>query len=333
MRGEQATGTDRLHGMSKGQTRCHVLADALKREEASMSLVGMEYLRRKAECPQCAHATDAKHGLLAEPVLHVAAVEAVGDEPVLGCVALNIGVEQVQRNTPDVDPPDGNLYVRARNADRDRDARIGECHRPRVELREVLPLPALCVEPLAEVALSVEQTDGDQRDAEVRCSLQVIAGKYPEPTRVLRQCLGEAELGREVRNETQRRLRPVGEPARPVDGRLEHIGACCHLCHHRPIVCQFGPSLRADTLQELNRVASGCRPHLGVQPREEVLGGCVPRPVQVRGEPGEAGEGDRDARGDEEAVSCLHGNPNGIAAQRSACAYTVRVDTAMASHE
>ena len=56
------------------------------------------------------------------------------------------------------------------------------------------------VEALEEVALGVEQPDGDQRHAQVRRALQVVAGEHAEAARVDRQRLVQAELGREVRH-------------------------------------------------------------------------------------------------------------------------------------
>ena len=55
------------------------LADALERQEAGVALVGVEHLGFEAEGAQDAHAADAEDDLLAQAVLGVAAVEAVGD--------------------------------------------------------------------------------------------------------------------------------------------------------------------------------------------------------------------------------------------------------------
>ncbi len=55
-----------------------------------------------------------------------------------------------------------------------------------------------------EVALGVQQPDADEGDAEVGGRLQVIAGEHAEPARVLRERLGDAELGGEVGDEVER---------------------------------------------------------------------------------------------------------------------------------
>ena len=76
------------------------LADSFEPEESGVALVGVEHLRMDVECAQGAHASDAQDDLLAQPVLLVAAVEAVGDEPIGRGVVLDVGVEQVQRDPP-----------------------------------------------------------------------------------------------------------------------------------------------------------------------------------------------------------------------------------------
>ncbi len=63
-------------------------------------------------------------------------------------------------------------------------------------------LPALAIEALPEVALVVVEPDADERDAEIRCALDVIAGQDAEAARVDRQRLVEAELGGEVGDRT-----------------------------------------------------------------------------------------------------------------------------------
>ncbi len=62
----------------------------------------------------------------------------------------------------------------------------------------MLLLPAISRERLDEVAAAVEQPDADDRDAEIAGCLQVVTGEDSEPAAVLRQRLGDAELGREV---------------------------------------------------------------------------------------------------------------------------------------
>ena len=78
--GEDAAGADRLDRLAEGEARLlDELADALEAEEAGVALVGVEHLGVDAERVERPHAADAEQDLLAQPVLGVAAVEAVGD--------------------------------------------------------------------------------------------------------------------------------------------------------------------------------------------------------------------------------------------------------------
>ena len=93
--------------------------------------------------------------------------------------------------------------VRVSTDDRDGHAVAqGRTHRQRsvIDVDVVLLLPAVAIEPLPEVALVVVETDADERDAEIRRALDVIASEDAEAAGVDRQRLVDAELGREVGN-------------------------------------------------------------------------------------------------------------------------------------
>ena len=90
-----------------------------------------------------------------------------------------------------------------------------------VELGDALLLPAVGVEALAEVALGVEQPDADERHAEVGRRLEVVAGQHAEAAGVLRQGLGDAELGGEVGDRAQRRAGAEPNHAGALERRLE----------------------------------------------------------------------------------------------------------------
>ena len=126
MRREHAAAARRLDGGGERQPRCHELADPLEAEEAGVALVGVEHVGLQAEGAQRPDAADAEHDLLAQPVVLVAAVEAVGDGDAVGGVALDVGVQQVQRDAPDVGPPDVAAHRVAGEVDGDLDAGVDE---------------------------------------------------------------------------------------------------------------------------------------------------------------------------------------------------------------
>ena len=76
-------------------------------------------------------------------------------------------------------------------------------------------LPAVAIEPLAEISLAIKQSDADQRNAEVGSALDVIAGEDAQAAGINRQRFVQAELGGEI-----------GDRPRPQDaGMLRAPGA------------------------------------------------------------------------------------------------------------
>ena len=189
------------------------LAQPLDLEERRVSLVQVEDGGLDPERGERADAADAQQQLLADPVLAVAAVERVR-EPV--------DLEQVQRYGADVLPPHRCLDRLVRELDRHRHGLAHQADRVRVDALIVLGLPAVGVDLLPEVAAAVEQADSDQRDAELGCSLQMVAGEDSEPARVDRQPLVQPELHAEVRDEDVVLALRALPPADGVCGRVRH---------------------------------------------------------------------------------------------------------------
>ena len=77
-------------------------------------------------------------------------------------------------------------------------AQQGQRQAVRVQDRVGLLLPRVAGQGLLEVAGLVEEADADQRHAQVRGRLQVVAGEDAEAAGVLRQDFGDAEFGGEV---------------------------------------------------------------------------------------------------------------------------------------
>ncbi len=287
----------------------HELADALEPEEAGVALVGVEHLGLDAERFEGAHAADAEQDLLLQPVLGVAAVQPVGDGAQLGRVLVDVGVEQVQRHPADVGAP--HLGDERPAAQLDRDAHPvarGDGHGVRVEVGVGLLLPAVAVERLAEVAVPVEQADADEGHAEVAGGLEVVAGQHPEATGVLRERLGDAELGREVGDAPQG---PVGlgpglEPAGLVEVAAELGVDLGEEAQERRVVGQGVEPVATDQPEQPHRVVDGGVPGIGIDPAEEVAGLRVPGPPEVDGELFESRELLGEAGTDGETAEGLH---------------------------
>ena len=133
----------------------------------------------------------------------------------------DVGVEQQQRDPPDLGPPHlRHQLAPARQPDRHLACRpVGLTdQRDRqpvgVQDRVGLLLPSLAGQRLPEVAAAVEQPHADDRHSEVRGRLEVVAGEDAQAARVLRENGGDAELRGEIgdraRHLRAKRLIPPG---------------------------------------------------------------------------------------------------------------------------
>ena len=182
----------------------HPHPHGLERREDGVPFVEVIDARHDSHRTDRPHAADAEHNFLADTYPRVAAVETARELAVLGRVALDIAIEQVEghaahRHLPDlgenrarprVDLHDERLALRV-------DGRLDRQHLdPRLQV--VLVLIAVDVELLLEVALVVEQSHGDERDTQTAGALDVVAGEHTETTRIDRHRLMDAELRREI---------------------------------------------------------------------------------------------------------------------------------------
>ena len=168
-----------------------------------MALVEVHHRRVDPHRPQRAHAAHAEQQVLGEAQVARAGVQARADPARHRAVLGAVGVEQEERHAPDVDAPDLRDDVLGADGDGDRDrlAAVAGDERHRLALgvgrHPRLVLPAGGVDALAEVALAVEQADGDQRQRPVGGLLEDVAGQRPEPAGVDRQRGVDAVLGAE----------------------------------------------------------------------------------------------------------------------------------------
>src|SRR5512133_1598646 len=201
------------HGACAGEFKCsievhtgvQVFADALQAEESGMALVGVNL--RWSPCPcypavgtNRAYTTHAEQHLLLEPMVGAAAVQPVCHLALIAGVLLHIGVQQQQRYSADLCQPDLGVEHPTGEWDFNSDratlvVQQGQRQRVRIQERIALLLPARGIQRLPEVALPIQQTNANDRNAKVAGSLQVITGENAQATGVLREYLGDAELG------------------------------------------------------------------------------------------------------------------------------------------
>ena len=156
----------------------------------------------------------------------VAFVQTGADPALQRGVLRDVGVEEVERHTTDVGPPDvsGDVTIPDRDLDRQRRT-VGGAHARRgqrlgIGLDPVLVLPSCPVDALVEVTPAIEEPDADHWQRLIRRLLQEVAGEHSESSRIHRQGLVHAELG------TQEGDRPFTEvrTSRASQIVVEHMG-------------------------------------------------------------------------------------------------------------
>ena len=323
VRGEDAAGAHDLDCLGERQAGLDQLADPFQRQEPGMPLVGVEDLRVQAEGTQGANAADAEHDLLTHPVLDVAAVEAIGDGRDLGGVGVDGGVEEVQVDAPDHDLPHVEPGDVVAHVDRHLHARRSQRQAVRVEPREALLLVAVGVETLAEVALGVQQADGNERQPEIGGRLEVVAGENAEAAGVLRQRLGQAELRREVGDEFERAVLPALEPPWLGHRLGQTLGGGVGERGDLVVAGELLPPACGDSGDQAQRIVPAGLPQRRFQLGEQRLRLAVPGPVDVGGQFGERLETRWDGGNDVELADSAHSGEFSPAMPRPACPSTV----------
>jgi hypothetical protein len=285
---------------AKGHVLRHQVADALEHQEGCVALVDVPYGRAQLEFGQGASAADTEQDFLLDPGAPVAAVELVSNAPVGFAVFRQVGVEQVEAVVAHPRAPDLGPHRASREVDADvhfaavRVAHGFDRHVVEIVVAVMRGLVALAVYGLVEIALAVEQADGDEGQAHVGGALAVVAGKDAEAAGVDRQALVEAELGAEIGDQVGGLQ---GRPPRQLQPRFGVIGIegrqhPVHGAEEHGIVGGFVDPLLVHALEEgLGAVVHGA-PEAGAEAGEQRAGGTVPAVPEVVGdfvEPREAG--------------------------------------------
>jgi hypothetical protein len=270
----------------------HELAEPLDQHERRVPLVGVPRAGIHAHGAQHPDAGDSERPFLLEPLFRTTGVQAARERAIGGVVLLEVGVEQVHRDPanphaprPDMDrPPEGpddrepRLAVGARQ-------RLQRPHQGIEPLVRVF-LPAVEPDPLVEVALRVEQSDGDERHAEIGRGLAVVPGQDAQAPGIDRHRVVQPELRAEIGDRAPvqvrvglrkpradvRRRRPEVTEHPVVD--LEELG----------VAGAGGQPLGVHPPQLFERIVAGQMPERAVEQAEEGAGVAAPAPRDVGGD-------------------------------------------------
>src|SRR5215475_6642958 len=178
----------------------HTASNGFENGEGAMPFVQVQYARCNTKRFQGSEPSDTKQQFLPDADAAVAAVEPRHEIAIFGGVPRNIGVEKQQIATPDFKSPDPGAYRTAPGFDLHSYGLAvrsdSDFHRQRVHIgfEVVLLLPPIPVKPLAEIALTIIQTNTDQGDIEIGSALDVVAREDTETSRINRDRLMQAEL-------------------------------------------------------------------------------------------------------------------------------------------
>ena len=182
----------------------HASANRLEDREAAVAFVQVQNAGRNAHGLERAKTAHAQQQLLPDARARVAAVKPRGGFQILRRIARHIRVQQQKIAAAHLHAPHlGANRAAARSNLHHHRLAVGADGRLHGQLIHIvcqilLALPTAFVEPLQKVALPVEKADADQRNVQVRCALDVVAGQHAQAAGVNRQRLVQPELGGEI---------------------------------------------------------------------------------------------------------------------------------------
>jgi len=250
----------------------------------------MQHAGPNAERGQQTDAADAQNHLLPQPHALVPAVQLRRQLAVGQRVVRNVGVEQQQGRPTDLRAPGTDTHTIAVERDVHHHPlplsvdRRAQRQRLALHVAVAFSLPALRIEPLAEIAEAVEDPDADQRHAEIGGSLDVIAGQRPQSAGVNRQRLVQSELGGEVgdRSRAQHTAHGVSPGAAIAQVFLELVECQIDAALQRRLVGAAQELLGRQFRQERDGVVVSLAPQVRVEIAEDRDHLGLPGPPEVR---------------------------------------------------
>ena len=235
------------------------------------------------------HAADAQHHLLADSHVVVAPVQPSRDLPILGAVLRDVGIEQIQGHTSDLDAPEAGQHLVPRQGDTHQQrgtvrARFGNQRQVvKIVFRIAFLLPAVHVQVLTEVAFAVHQADAHQRQTQVAGRLQVVPGQEAQAAGVDRDAIVDAKLRREIGDAALARGRAVGFliPGRTVQVGLEGFFHPIHVGQETVVVLQLFHARLVHRPEQFHRAVLHGIEQVRVDTPEQGYGIMVPTPPQV----------------------------------------------------
>jgi hypothetical protein len=161
----------------------------------------------------------------------------------------------------------------------------------------VRDLVAVVVDALGEIALAIEQADGDEGQAQIGGALAMVAGEDAQAAGIDRKALVEAELGAEIGDQVaglqlQGHVPAQGLAHVGVEGRQHAVVAA----QEDVVFRRLGQAFLVHPLEEGLGIVVDRVPQTRMQAGEQGAGGTIPGVPEVVRQFGQARQAARDAR-------------------------------------
>src|SRR6266702_7483936 len=168
----------------------HARANGFQHCKTTMALVEMENPWNDAHRSQRSEAANPQQQLLTNSRAAIAAIQPRGKLTIFGRIPRHIGVEQQQVASPYLHAPDLCTYGAAECRNLNDHGLSVEANRGlhgqlvHIGLQVLFPLPSVLIQSLQKISLPIKQANTDQRDVQIRCTLDVVASQNTESARV-----------------------------------------------------------------------------------------------------------------------------------------------------
>ena len=288
-RGRQGNGK-RLSGL------LHETPGTLQEGEGGMPFVEMADVRFDSERREQPPAADPEHHFLFQAQFRSTAIQFVGDAAMHGKIGRVVRVEKVEREPANLNlpgaKPDGvtgqhDLQPQALAI---RKAHRGDGQLSGIVIRIKCLLRSISVDHLAEIAMLVEQADGDDRHAEIAGGFELIAGHIAQAARIDREGFAQHEFHAEIGDAGERDLgvlllKPAGFRRRLPLGLHQAVEQCAKVPvgqGTRELFARDGLKDHIGMMREL--------PEHRIEPPPQLIGTVIPRPAQVHGQFSQCGK-------------------------------------------
>jgi tetrahydromethanopterin S-methyltransferase subunit G len=179
-------------------------ANPFQKSQARMSLVNVDRGGLYPELLKDTHAAHSQHDFLPEPLLGFCYVKPIRDGSVPGLIACNVGIEKIDRHTPNVGSPHEHVDRRIEQRYLHRKGRaIGIENRlygvvGAIQNIFLILLPPVIAQTLRNIAARVNQPYRHNRHREIAAFLDVIARQNSQATGIQGQGIVKSVLRRKI---------------------------------------------------------------------------------------------------------------------------------------